>query len=571
MKKTLLQFFSLLVALLSWGANAQAASQLTVTYLAANETSVTRNSPSAPFMVSVDVSFLNLTNQRVAMQIGIGYYDVAQQLVSSTFITDGSFNPNMGFGQDGMTIPLGAGLADGTYYVKLLNRESEGVAWRPMDRADQYYLEMVIAGNTAQLINHADGEEEAYHLDVNFVVEGCVGDPNAGYEVEGNTIKGVARITNDGNHDYDNEFVYTLYRHAEGEDAGSSDFDAYEEVKTLSVPVNVKAGETVEVPFEFGDLDYAYLYTLAGRYHVSEDYMADEITFGSIKLIGDAPIDTYHLDLGFVVEGCVGNPDTGYEVEGNTLKGVVRITNDGNHDYDKSIAYKLYRQEGSGRVEVENYSRPLELKVGDATEVPFEFDGLDHTYAYTLAVSYYVSEDKMSDEITFGPLHLKEVETFSLDVDFKIENCTGDETTGYEVTGNKIKGVMVVANQSGHDYADEFSCTLYDGTERVPFTTSIEVKAGETIEVPFEFDNLNYEGEYMLYVGYCYEEGSMMDFFIFGPFTLIDPATGIEGVEVDGEAEADQPVYNLQGVRMPDGASLPKGIYIRGGKKFVVK
>ena len=143
MKKTLLQFFSLLVALLSWGANAQAASQLTVTYLAANETSVTRNSPSAPFMVSVDVSFLNLTNQPVAMQIGIGYYDVAQQLVSSTFITDGSFNPTMGFGQDGMTIPLGAGLADGTYYVKLLNRESEGVAWRPMDRADQYYLEMV--------------------------------------------------------------------------------------------------------------------------------------------------------------------------------------------------------------------------------------------------------------------------------------------------------------------------------------------------------------------------------------------------------------------------------------------
>ena len=29
--------------------------------------------------------------------------------------------------------------------------------------------------------------------------------------------------------------------------------------------------------------------------------------------------------------------------------------------------------------------------------------------------------------------------------------------------------------------------------------------------------------------------------------------------------------FNLQGVRMPDGASLPKGIYIRGGKKFVVK
>ena len=440
MRKTLLHFCTLLVAFVAWGATACAANQLTVTYLAANKAEVTRASSSDPFMVPVDVSFLNLTTEPLTMQVGIGYYDADDRLVLSTPLVTQTFEPNMGFGQDGMTVPLGQGLADGTYQVKLVNRVGETMPWMPMDRSEQYYLEMEIAGTTAQLINHADGEEEAYHLEVNFVVEGCV-----------------------------------------------------------------------------------------------------------------------------------GNPDTGYEVEGNTLKGVVRITNDGNHDYDKSIAYKLYRQEGSGRVEVENYSRPLELKVGDATEVPFEFDGLDHTYAYTLAVSYYVSEDKMSDEITFGPLHLKEVETFSLDVDFKIENCTGDETTGYEVTGNKIKGVMVVANQSGHDYADEFSCTLYDGTERVPFTTSIEVKAGETIEVPFEFDNLNYEGEYMLYVGYCYEEGSMMDFFIFGPFTLIDPATGIEGVEVDGEAEADQPVYNLQGVRMPDGASLPKGIYIRGGKKFVVK
>ena len=46
--------------------------------------------------------------------------------------------------------------------------------------------------------------------------------------------------------------------------------------------------------------------------------------------------------------------------------------------------------------------------------------------------------------------------------------------------------------------------------------------------------------------------------------------TAIEGVEMDAE-DADAPVYNLRGVRMQSTDNLPKGVYIRNGKKFVVK
>lgn len=50
-------------------------------------------------------------------------------------------------------------------------------------------------------------------------------------------------------------------------------------------------------------------------------------------------------------------------------------------------------------------------------------------------------------------------------------------------------------------------------------------------------------------------------------------STGIEGVEaetvVEAEAEANAPVYNLQGIRVND-TTVP-GIYIRNGRKFVVK
>ena len=42
--------------------------------------------------------------------------------------------------------------------------------------------------------------------------------------------------------------------------------------------------------------------------------------------------------------------------------------------------------------------------------------------------------------------------------------------------------------------------------------------------------------------------------------------TGITTVATDENA----PIYNLQGIRM-NGKNLPKGIYIQGGKKFMVK
>ena len=48
-----------------------------------------------------------------------------------------------------------------------------------------------------------------------------------------------------------------------------------------------------------------------------------------------------------------------------------------------------------------------------------------------------------------------------------------------------------------------------------------------------------------------------------------DP-TGIEEVVFDTES-SNLPIYNLQGVRMKDMDNLPSGIYIQGGKKFVIK
>ena len=47
--------------------------------------------------------------------------------------------------------------------------------------------------------------------------------------------------------------------------------------------------------------------------------------------------------------------------------------------------------------------------------------------------------------------------------------------------------------------------------------------------------------------------------------------TGIENIEAENANSNDAPVYNINGMKMQDVDNLPKGIYIKGGKKFIIK
>ena len=47
--------------------------------------------------------------------------------------------------------------------------------------------------------------------------------------------------------------------------------------------------------------------------------------------------------------------------------------------------------------------------------------------------------------------------------------------------------------------------------------------------------------------------------------------TAINGITADGIDDADAPVYNLHGMKIQNADNLPKGIYIKGGKKYLVK
>ena len=52
---------------------------------------------------------------------------------------------------------------------------------------------------------------------------------------------------------------------------------------------------------------------------------------------------------------------------------------------------------------------------------------------------------------------------------------------------------------------------------------------------------------------------------------LTEEETGLEDVDASESNVNNAPVYNLRGMKMQNTDNLPKGIYIKGGKKYLVK
>lgn len=121
-------------------------------------------------------------------------------------------------------------------------------------------------------------------------------------------------------------------------------------------------------------------------------------------------------------------------------------------------------------------------------------------------------------------------------------------------------------------------------------TTTISTETGNIVKIEIVGDGLtklveNGEGEYNITNDLIVWTGSAKSVSFKNNKTLADYAaatnirvyvklpgttTGIGSVNVDKHNNANNAVYNLQGQRV-DGKSLPKGIYIKNGKKFMVK
>ena len=186
------------------------------------------------------------------------------------------------------------------------------------------------------------------------------------------------------------------------------------------------------------------------------------------------------------------------------------------------------------------------------------------TYTVTLA-------DANTGEALYSERYtVAEAKAYQLNFTYTVEGLEDDK-----IDGTTIQGTIHATNNGETDYTDYITCNLgYISDEHInsikESDSFVEIPAGKSVDIPFRFTDLDTSLTYALVVNYV-TEGKRFNAQRDCQFwPIMFDTTGIESVKVEGE-ERDQPVYNLQGVRMPDGVSLPKGIYIRGGKKFVVK
>lgn len=121
-------------------------------------------------------------------------------------------------------------------------------------------------------------------------------------------------------------------------------------------------------------------------------------------------------------------------------------------------------------------------------------------------------------------------------------------------------------------------------------TTTISTETGNIVKIEIVGDGLtklveNGEGEYSITKNLIVWTGSSKSvsfknnksWAYYAAATNIrvyvelpGTTTGVGSVNVDKHNNANNAVYNLKGQRV-DGKSLPKGIYIKNGKKFMVK
>ncbi len=161
----------------------------------------------------------------------------------------------------------------------------------------------------------------------------------------------------------------------------------------------------------------------------------------------------------------------------------------------------------------------------------------------------------------------------SLSATFEVDNAIDNV-----IYGTTFSGTATISNDALAQYYDDvYVCLWYDGGDGYIYMTDydtyfVQIAGGSSYDQTFSFTNLDVNTKYVVSVMYKSQgENVYNKDDLFSDEYSLSTTTGIQSVNVDTDADAEGPVYDLNGVRVPDGAQLSNKVYIKGGKKFVGK
>ena len=139
------------------------------------------------------------------------------------------------------------------------------------------------------------------------------------------------------------------------------------------------------------------------------------------------------------------------------------------------------------------------------------------------------------------------------------------ESSSASVGNNCLKGVMfcypVLGRNKGKD-VEKRDNPYWNTVDYDPFAMRVNDALDSKLVFTTGDEDLNYMPANKAYLSVP---------FSAAPILTVESTTAIKGVKNSTTAEAAKGIFTLNGVRLPDNATLQKGVYIKDGKKIVIQ
>jgi hypothetical protein len=206
----------------------------------------------------------------------------------------------------------------------------------------------------------------------------------------------------------------------------------------------------------------------------------------------------------------------------------------------------------------------MNIDPGTTSQMTFNWTpSSEGTYTLSLTTDADGKSVVSSTQVTIGA-----AKEYKMAGEFAIENAK--DTV---IQGTTIQGTMTLTNNSSSDFNDIVTIypTYRSGGHLYYYTLSsqrVKLAAGASTQISFSFPDMEDDLNYVMVATYMSlgKHTSIIDKHGY----ILSTSQGIEQVTTSDSSTDAGSTFNLQGVRMPEG-QLPAGIYIRNGKKFVVK
>jgi hypothetical protein len=341
---------------------------------------VSRTDVTEDFLASASANCWNYTGATHTFEVGYGVFDTEGQLLKAVAADwTANLEPSYGYSSLTFTVPFGANVSSGTYYLKPISREAGSETWYANLGTETNYLTATISDNTLTV------------MAPKFDLTGSV-DASGKMEV-GVPLTLTATITNNGTL-YNGQLFLLVGGTSEENMVGGRHFD-----------IDPGATETIDFTFTPKTAGANDIYICTREYY-SGSYDYTPFITGSVTI--DAASEAT-LTMTPKTKNAV-REDNQWVVKESKAVVSIDVTNTGSTDYDNDVIVKLYKlTNGNQGSPAGTFRKAIQLAAGASTTAEVELTGLEDGATYFYYV-YYMSAGEEVQGYQYSPMFVVKIE-----------------------------------------------------------------------------------------------------------------------------------------------------------------